>query len=260
MEKLHMNYRSALVLLPHYDDEVFTLPILQSPNFFVNKLNFIFLTDSQGVNQEFNSLQRKIESEKFIKRICGEIEYNIYDFGLFLKIKDGELHQNLEKVEKKIKSLLLKTNSDIILSPAYEGGHQDHDSAAVINFKLSALPGCDNWFFPTYRAAKLKPFFAVMNLRESHDSHVIKKVCHFNQNLIVIPFIFKSQWKSWIGLFPLMVLKAILHKHVKILANPEKIDTRLKTYFYEHRKRIKQMEVILELDNYIKRSINEQTP
>ena len=68
---------------------------------------------------------------------------------------DQELWRNLPDLVRELERLLAMLKPDLVLSPAYEGGHPDHDSAAfAVSLASRAGAAFESWEFPLYRAGQ----------------------------------------------------------------------------------------------------------
>jgi len=65
-------------------------------------------------------------------------------------ITDQELFQNLPAAITQAKSVVSQVQPDCILTPAYEGGHPDHDAACFISSVLGSHANLPVWESPLY--------------------------------------------------------------------------------------------------------------
>jgi LmbE family N-acetylglucosaminyl deacetylase len=69
---------------------------------------------------------------------------------------DQEASLGLTALARRAADLVAEVAPDLVLAPAYEGGHPDHDAAAFVAAAACALaapPGCVRAEFPLYHAA-----------------------------------------------------------------------------------------------------------
>lgn len=66
---------------------------------------------------------------------------------------DKETYWNLGPLTEQLATLVGRLQPDLILSPAYEGGHPDHDAAAfAVAFVRQRARSFRHWEFPLYHA------------------------------------------------------------------------------------------------------------
>lgn len=68
----------------------------------------------------------------------------------FLAVTDQELYRCLAAAAAQIDEALTRIQPDAILTLAYEGGHPDHDSCALLAGTLGRARGIPVWEFPLY--------------------------------------------------------------------------------------------------------------
>ncbi len=209
MEECQKELNQVLVLLAHFDDEVFLTPFLESKHSLDNKFLVIYLTDSAGKNGKFDPSKRLSESVKFFERIG--THYEIAPLGIEQNFEDGSLHTHLESAAAEVVKYLTKAkfNPSMICSLKYEGGHQDHDSVGLLATIIASSRSIELLHFPTYRAhSRLKNGFTLSPTKSSPDPEVFFKLSPKALiKLIGIPVVFSSQWKTWVGLYIPMLLK-----------------------------------------------------
>lgn len=199
-----------VLLLAHPDDEVFLIPYLTVINRNKNTVHVVYLTDGQGFQHKFNCDTRFVESKKFLTTLHKNIDWNFYFLGKGLGIEDSALYLNLEISFKELSKLLISLKPDTVISLCAEGGHPDHDAVSVFSTILSRQLSSDFLSFSCYRNSKFFPFTVlphnddpkdIVNIRINLSSR-LKNVF----STLMIPLIFRSQWRTWIGLFPLLLL------------------------------------------------------
>mgnify|MGYP001172285863 CR=1 FL=1 len=197
--------KKILVICAHPDDEIFTFS--QIENFSKNhyEVSALFFTESK--------IRRK-EAELS----CNLNRWNILfssDYGL--NLYDGKFHLKFRELDIFFQNIL--EEYQVILSPAIEGGHQDHDTIGL-SIYMKALEQKDKqfYFYTTYTALSHFGFYKVMsksNYAESlfvEDKKFSKKI-----NLRPLSFFFKvykSQFKSGFLLAIPWIIQAILNKYI----------------------------------------------
>lgn len=191
------------LLLPHMDDEVFILPYLVDlSRDLTNSIQVIYLTKSEGRNNRFSSKVRAAESLKMIGKILPNASVTF--LGDELGIEDLELHESISSVEKAVIELL-DPNCGKIIAPHFEGGHLDHDSANFLAFKIANQKSIKLVTFNLYSARHHKStFYKVAKPTKGNEIIHARAKYRFKslKFLIQVPFVYKSQFRTWIGIFP----------------------------------------------------------
>lgn len=198
-----------VLLLAHPDDEVFLIPYLTEINLKKNKIHVIYLTDGQGFQHKFNCNTRLSESKKFLTTLYKNVNWHFHFLGKELQIPDTELYLNLESAFKELSRLLRSIKPNTFLSLCPEGGHPDHDAVSIFSIILSDQIAGEFLWFSCYRNSKFFPFTIMPHKDNSTDIVNIKiNLQRRFKNVyssMMIPIIFRSQWRTWIGLFPLLL-------------------------------------------------------
>jgi LmbE family N-acetylglucosaminyl deacetylase len=195
--------RSLLFLFAHQDDEVFVAPKLAFELQRGAILHLAYLTS--GVVDTPGAIIRERESEKFLDRL-GIAPRRLVFLGREIGIPDTRLVEHLEVC---LQGLLKKFDGiafDEIYAPAWEGGHHDHDAAFLIGVALSQQLGIEPnlWQFYLYNGYMTRlRFFRVFNPLPSCLERQVRKLT-VEEGLATVRaiFLFKSQWRAWLGLFP----------------------------------------------------------
>ena len=149
---LQKKNNNILVLAPHPDDEVVgTCTIIrrglkQGKSFYI-----FFLTNGVITKKEMWFFLRKKYKEN-VKIRFDEMKKAVNILGIkkyFLQdIPSRTLKENISSTLVKINSILKTLKIDTIMTPAFEGGHQDHDVANFIASKF--IDKLDVYEFPEY--------------------------------------------------------------------------------------------------------------
>ena len=131
--------KKVLILAPHPDDEIVgTCIIIKKFLDRKHDVSIFFLTHGVISKQEMWFFDR-YKYEYSVKRRLKEAKKTLNELGIkktfYQKIPSRTLKSNLQKSFYKLQRILKKYNFDYLFTPAYEGGHQDHD---IANF-LSSL-------------------------------------------------------------------------------------------------------------------------
>ncbi len=98
-----------------------------------------------------------------------------------------------------------------IVVPAWEGGHQDHDAAHLLGLELARRHACPVEQVPLYNGVGLPgPFFRVLHPLASNGL-VTAYRADWRERIaaIALCLIYRSQWKTWVGLLPFFALKMV---------------------------------------------------
>ena len=200
------------ILLPHMDDEVFIIPYLV----FLREqkshdISFFYLTKSEGRNKRFDQKIREIESLKMIELIFPEARIEF--LGRKFDVEDLLLH---EKVEILFEYFLreLDGTCDLIISPHFEGGHIDHDSASILASHLANTINTELLTFNLYSARRnYGPFFQVAKPVGKLNRDVKVKVLGSSYlYMFLIPIRYKSQIKTWLGIYPALFWRILVRR------------------------------------------------
>lgn len=194
------------VLLPHPDDEFAVFPWLRQALGVGHRVRCIWLTDGGRGGQDV--WRRRAESIEVLSGLgMGGVEMHFP--GTTHSIPDGGLHARLEDVAELLDAMSFE-RGEILLVPAWEGGHPDHDAAHLIGRCLVARHGIATWQFPLYNGVGLPgSFFRVMHPLTSNGE------CHPADDVSLLQRLgfvractgYRSQWRSFVGLLPLYLLK-----------------------------------------------------
>jgi len=201
-----VDFVAIAIVLAHMDDEAFLSPYLISIAKQNVPVDVYFLTKSEGRNQKFDQTVREQESLKFFRKILPQA--NLHFLGRELNVLDLEAHLKIEELIEKLKNMM-HSDTKLILTTNYEGGHIDHDTTCFIAYKLSKIKDSKFATFNLYRAKYFKyPFYKVID--EISQEHQFEKIPLKPKDfikIIQIPIIYKSQWRTWFGIFPFLILK-----------------------------------------------------
>lgn len=230
---------TALFFFAHQDDEFGVFQAILSELERGREVVCIYLTS----NFPFGSdpLGRNNESTRVLEKLGVK---HIVFAGDILQILDGKLIEHIQSAYRFLDGLLRKfMDVRAIYVLAWEGGHPDHDSLHAIVLKI-----CENRQiidlvrqFSIYNSFNCPwHFFRVLAPLEQNGPIVSSKIPIKNRMLFLsYLFYYKSQFKTWIGLFPFV----LLHYLVKGTQDLQAVSNiRLKTaphmghLYYEKRK------------------------
>ena len=214
-------YKKTLIIAPHSDDEIFTLPFIYSDFNKFKELDLLLIeNDPKRIREAF--LSANINS---LNLILMPKEYNFE--GLYFH----------KKVDVLINYFLdIWDDYDLILAPLLEGGHQDHDTvcAAILFCKELSKGFSTLILYPTYRNYRKLPWMYQCGVSSELFSDCLLKV-NIPKNIIylllkTILLCYQSQYKTWLFLIPAILLSMIRSSYGKfVLANDLRLKDLIKT-------------------------------
>ena len=214
-------------LLAHPDDEILALPLLFDSRF---KNILFFITAG-----EFDSRYGEATKARSCLREFGlEIDLLSNDYPCF----DGQVDSEFSVAHFwYLLDLVSQISPNEIVTSFYEGGHQDHDSAAVLGFLLAVKLEIPVLMFSTYCKSKnsIVPF---------HVMPPFDNPLRFRFNPFIVAFaavslfrIYRSQRKTWLGLGIFVLFRLLAGKTSSFKYLNTELDLDLPEFFYESRKR-----------------------
>lgn len=196
---------SIFFVLAHQDDEMGVYPIIERAIADGNMPVCIYLTSGAQNKQKKIKLREKESTSVLLK--LGVSPDNIYFLGSAQNIGDGELIDSLDLAAKSLIPILESyINISNVFVHAYEGGHHDHDASFIIvAYCLHVLSlGSIGLQFPMYRSSfsSFLPYVVNQCLIENGTS---KQIIYDRWNSLryfKLTLIYRSQWKSMLGLVP----------------------------------------------------------
>lgn len=209
-----MKAKKTVFFLAHYDDE---FGVFEDIKIHIDKkipFHIVYLTNS-SLDKSNNKI-RQTESLLVLKRL-GVHTCQISFIGKELLISDCKLKNHLISAYKRCKSLIKKLkNVEKIYTHAYEGGHPDHDALNFICSKiiLTSKTKIDGFQFPLYCGPGLiGPFFFLFKPLKRNGKVKKKKIKVINIMLYLrLIFTYKSQFKTFLGLYPFYFIHLIFKK------------------------------------------------
>ena len=192
----------VLVFLPHQDDEFPIQHLIADHATSEAGIQVYYLTASINPG---SSLIRNNESKEVLVRL-GVKPDNIFFVGDECFFADGSLVSNLPALGSWLFKLLSDTQPSLILVPAWEGGHPDHDCLHAVTAIVCAHLDCLERVkqFPLYHAERCAwKFFRVISPLQANGP-VSRFPVPWKRRLGILSncLSFRSQWRTWLGLFP----------------------------------------------------------
>ncbi len=145
----------TLLLLPHYDDECAAAGLLQR----LRDVTVLFLTNSAPMDPFFwgsygsPELYSSIRRQESRQGLALAGVSRVMEIGEYLRGQsphDQQLHQHLPSVLAACRQIVRSLGPDTVLSPAYEGGHPDHDAGSFLASRLAKQFAVAHWELPYY--------------------------------------------------------------------------------------------------------------
>lgn len=205
--------KNIIIILPHQDDEIAILPLLDSLEEGVN-LKIIFITKNK--NQNLN-IKRNKESISVLNKI-GINDKDIVFLEFKNLILDKHLYKNIKEINKYFLSqreLFTSDKNTTIISTSFEGGHPDHDAAFLISMNIFKKMQYKKFLsFPLYNSEKsFIPFQAFTNLKK-YNNQLYFLSFSFKKSLFYFSLIFsyKTQIKTVFFLLPFFIYRCFIKK------------------------------------------------
>jgi hypothetical protein len=194
-------------ILAHFDDEYGAFPLVLEALRAGQAQHFFYVADYAR-----NSEQRFAESRSYLRRLGVEpasFEHCARGAG----VMDGAVYRGLDAIYPLLRDQLTRLGPlEKIVTPAWEGGHADHDMCAVLAAILARdLDVAQVEQFSLYNGAGLlHPLFrAAWPLPENGDVRRVglspREVLQWAADVRFFP----SQAKTWLGLWPALFLTVL---------------------------------------------------
>ena len=196
---------SVLVLLAHPDDEVFLLPHLFWWHRNEIPVSILYASRSEGRRGKYKLPGRLAESRRFLRSAgLGTLLLQCVD----APAPDGKLHMFAQSITAWIDSNVAPRS--MICSPAYEGGHQDHDSLMVVSSALASRWRAGHITFPLYRASRGLPFAVASPPAGGSQALTVPLSPRIRMKMSSAFRSFPSQRRTWLALQGPLALRAAL--------------------------------------------------
>lgn len=200
---------NTIILIPHFDDEFFIIPVLLlKPSVYQNPLFVFLITDPH---------ERASESRKFLESFGYQSDIFLF-VGRDLHIEDGSVALRTKEISAYLLENLGLSCATKILTPAWEGGHPDHDACFIIANLLALETEAKVTSYYTYNGFNTKwLFFRIMHPIPDSDV-VVRTLVPLRLYLEILCRIrfFRSQWKTWLMFLPGLIWKLTSRRHVSL--------------------------------------------
>jgi hypothetical protein len=231
-----------LFLLSHCDDEVFLIPFFLQPD--TENTVVFFSTQPNFDGNERVRMNEAISVNRFLNRF-----QKLETVFLIPEVRDGKIHEDFNVSQLSfLEEVIHRVKPDEIVTLAYEGGHQDHDTVELVSNILSQAHKIKLKTCPAYSSVRFsRNFFSVMKAEDPRERVRIKRLLNLWVALRII-FIYKSQFKTWVGLAPFILIRYAFSSFwvtpVGSPSGPKLVDR----CFYEFRGRADQDDVLSHLN------------
>ena len=193
-------------LLAHFDDEYCALPLILQARAAGEACWFLYVADYRDPR---NAARRLKETQNFLASLGFEPDRAIH-VGAGTGVLDGQIVKGLDIALAKLREALARLPPTTrFVTPAWEGGHPDHDGCAAMATILAAeRGGVPVQQFGLYNGRwPLKPLYRACSPIPENGPEVRVRLSP-RQWLAWIAAVrfFRSQTWNWLGLWPAMFL------------------------------------------------------
>jgi len=129
---------SVVYILAHFDDEYCALPLIRQAALEGLAQRFVYLVDYRD---RALGLRRLAETKRFLAW-HGISESSVLPLGLGSGVFDQGLHRSVGAMYPRLAEAVARTGGAArLVTPAWEGGHMDHDACAFMAVRLAARLG-----------------------------------------------------------------------------------------------------------------------
>lgn len=224
-------------ILAHFDDEYCALPLIRA-------------WQAEGVDQRFLYLanypqptaERRLAETRALLSHLGLDPNSAVHVGADSEVMDGRVHEHLPTAFALLRDAVAGIGRvDRFVTPAWEGGHMDHDLCALMTVRLAATlsdpPRIDQ--FSLYTAGS-RPGLGVRGafpLPEGGDVKPVRQSLRQWLSWMTAVRFFPSQTVTWCGLWPLVFMTYARRGFAYQRLAPQRVEERPHDgeLFYERR-------------------------
>ena len=204
---------AALFLFAHQDDEFGVFQRIADCRAQGLRVACAYFTD--GATASATAAQRNLESLAVLQRLGVERD-EVHFAGQQLGIADAQLPQHLQRAARWLEHWLDGYQQiDSLHVTAWEGGHHDHDALHALAVTVAERRGllARTWQYSLYQAAGLPgPLFRVLApLAQNGPARTWTIPWQMRRTYLRHCLSYPSQRKTWIGLFPFVLLHYLVH-------------------------------------------------
>lgn len=207
----------SLFLMAHQDDEFGIFHQIEKEVNLGKHIFCIYVTDG-GANGKIQI--RDAESRNVLQKLGVKLDDIIF-VGREISIDDGKLHLHVNKLVTWLYEFIKKqTHLDSCFVPSWEGGHPDHDLLHAISVELINRVASQTkvYQYSLYNGYKcISPFFRVLSPLINNGPIKQEKISiEARLRYILFCLTYHSQWKTWLGLFPFVLIKYLFNGHQQL--------------------------------------------
>jgi hypothetical protein len=140
----------------------------------------------------------------------------VHFLGLDYRLQDGFLHSKLNLAWQAILAFTeAQSGIDSVYMPAWEGGHQDHDAAHILGLCIANKYAClaQSRQVALYHGEGLPWVFYKVLSPLVLNGKIINTRIPWAQRLkfLRLFFCYRSQFKTWLGLYPFVFIDMVFH-------------------------------------------------
>ena len=196
---------TALFVFAHQDDEIAMASRITYEIARGSRVICACLTDG---GSRVSAATRDAETVLVLSRL-GVPSKDIALIGSRQRIPDGALVEHLDQAMHALEQWIAATPMDVVYGLAWEGGHQDHDAAALVAAALAHRRGIECWEMPLYHGRTAFRVFRV--LAPLGEGWIRRRITAAEgMRIVLLTRLYRSQRKSWLGLVPEAFLKLVV--------------------------------------------------
>ncbi|HEY8003140.1 MAG TPA: PIG-L family deacetylase [Phenylobacterium sp.] len=195
---------SVVYVFAHFDDEFCALPLIRRAKAQGREQRFIHVVDYRRPSL---AQRRRLETDAFLRRE-GLPPASELHLGAGTGWFDGELHRHAGAAYEALKAAV-PGPIERVVTPAWEGGHPDHDICAALGVKLAAERGAvpvDQVCLYQGKGLPWLLYRASTPLPENGPAHEMRLSAREWASWLAGVTVFPSQLKAWSGLLPAMAM------------------------------------------------------
>ena len=253
-----------LALFAHNDDEFFVAPLLRREIAAGKRVVVAYLTYGSAYGADANL--RVAESRRVLDQI-GVRPEDVMLTGLDAGIFDASLIKHAEAALRALKTTLRDIAVDQLLLPAWEGGHEDHDTCHLVGAALARWrpPVAGVFEYPTYNGYGLAWHLGrVMEFPGGDAGQRTRITLKEGWWAIRCAWSYRSQRRTFMWVLPGAVNKYLLARRQLLRPVPADRDYRLPPHagrlFYERREKSTFAQFYAELYPFITAHLGEVLP
>jgi len=224
---------ALLCVFAHQDDEYGVAARIARERRDGRRVICAYLTDGAA---SVPSAVRDGESRAVLTQL-GVPDDDIFFLGSEHDIPDGSLVEHLEAAFHLLDHAMHERDIGEVITPAWEGGHQDHDAAHLVALAFAQKRNIPCREFPLYRGNRHGQLFRVLSpIRDD----AARTRLGFGEALraSMLAWRYRSQRRTWMGLFGEAFLKlVVLRRQVVDDVDPRRVvdPPHARPLFYERR-------------------------